>query len=58
MSPTFLPARSFCSHLANGAFPMKYEDGTIGLMHVSGGRIQRAELLKGNRETMTHTIRS
>ena len=37
---------------ASGAFPMKYEDGTIGLMHVSDGRIQKAELLKGNQETV------
>jgi aminopeptidase len=37
---------------ASGAFPMKYEDGTIGLMHVSDGRIQKAELLKGNQETI------
>lgn len=33
---------------AHGAFPMRYEDGTIGLMHVSGGRIQRAEFLNGD----------
>jgi aminopeptidase len=37
---------------ASGAFPMKYEDGSIGLMHVSDGRIQKAELLKGNQETI------
>ena len=37
---------------ASGAFPMKYKDGTIGLMHVSDGRIQKAELLKGNQETI------
>ncbi|HEY5704578.1 MAG TPA: hypothetical protein VIS96_03275 [Terrimicrobiaceae bacterium] len=37
---------------ASGKFPMKYEDGTIGLMHVSGGRIRNAELLKGNAETV------
>jgi aminopeptidase len=37
---------------ASGGFPMKYEDGTIGLMHVSAGRIQKAELLKGNQETV------
>jgi aminopeptidase len=37
---------------ASGAFPMKYEDGTVGLMHVSGGRIQKADLLKGNSETV------
>ena len=33
---------------AEGAFPMRYEDGTIGLMHVSGGRIQKATLLNGD----------
>ena len=38
---------------AEGEFPMKYEDGTIGLMHVSGGRIQKAELLSGNQSTIT-----
>lgn len=38
---------------AEGQFPMKYEDGTLGIMHVSGGRIQKAELLKGNPETVT-----
>jgi aminopeptidase len=37
---------------ASGAFPMKYEDGTIGLMHVSDGGIRQAELLKGNQETI------
>jgi hypothetical protein len=37
---------------ASGAFPMKYEDGTIGVMHVSDGRIRQAELLKGNHETI------
>ncbi len=37
---------------ASGAFPMKYEDGTIGLMQVAGGRITKAELLSGNAETV------
>ena len=37
---------------ATGTFPMKYEDGTIGLMYVSGGRIQKAEFVKGNAETV------
>lgn len=37
---------------AVGEFPMKYEDGTIGLMHVSGGRIQKASLLQGRAETV------
>lgn len=37
---------------AHGAFPMRYEDGTIGLMHVSGGRIQKAEFLNGDAEVV------
>jgi len=37
---------------AEGTFPMKYEDGTIGLMHVSGGRIQKAEFLSGHAATV------
>ncbi|MFA7345628.1 MAG: hypothetical protein WC003_15120 [Terrimicrobiaceae bacterium] len=37
---------------AEGKFPMKYEDGTIGLMHVTGGRIRKAELLSGNGATI------
>lgn len=37
---------------AEGEFPMRYEDGTLGIMEVSGGRIQRARLLKGNPETI------
>lgn len=32
---------------AEGAFPMRYEDGTIGLMEVSGGRIRQATLVQG-----------
>jgi aminopeptidase len=37
---------------AEGEFPMKYEDGTIGLMRVAGGRIQSAELLTGKAATV------
>lgn len=33
---------------AEGHFPMKYEDGTLAMMHVTGGRIVRARLLSGN----------
>jgi len=32
---------------AEGVFPMRYEDGTIGLMEVAHGRIQQATLLHG-----------
>lgn len=40
---------------ASGEFPHKYEDGTIGLMTVQGGRIMRAQLLRGNQATIdTH----
>ncbi|MBU3665370.1 MAG: hypothetical protein FGM15_05770 [Chthoniobacterales bacterium] len=37
---------------AEGEFPMKYEDGTLGLMHVTGGRIAKATLIKGNAPTI------
>lgn len=37
---------------AEGSFPLKYEDGTLGKMIVSGGRIVKAELLKGNPQTV------
>ncbi len=33
---------------AEGHFPLRYEDGTIGLMDVAGGRIKKASLLSGN----------
>ena len=38
---------------ANGKFPMQYEDGSIGLMHVTGGCIVRADLLTGNPSTVS-----
>ena len=37
---------------AEGEFPMKYEDGTLGLMHVAGGRIKKATLIRGNAATV------
>ncbi|SDU12506.1 hypothetical protein SAMN05444156_2104 [Verrucomicrobium sp. GAS474] len=37
---------------AEGQFPMCYEDGTLGLMDVSGGRIKKATLIQGNAETI------
>jgi len=33
---------------AEGQFPMKYADGTLGMMHVADGRIQKAELIQGD----------
>src|SRR5277367_183403 len=33
---------------AEGKFPMRYETGTIALMEVKGGRIQKATLIKGD----------
>ena len=38
---------------AHGEFPMKYEDGTIGIMRVADGRVQHAEFVSGNPETVT-----
>lgn len=37
---------------AEGAFPSRYEDGTIGLMRVAGGRIQNATLLHGKQSVV------
>jgi hypothetical protein len=37
---------------AEGQFPMKYEDGTIGRMDVHKGRVTRATLLRGNQSTI------
>lgn len=37
---------------AEGQFPMQYEDGTIGLMTVTAGRIVDATLLRGNEGTV------
>jgi hypothetical protein len=37
---------------ASGQFPMKYEDGTIGCMEVSAGRVTKATLLRGSEETI------
>lgn len=37
---------------AEGEFPHRYEDGTIGKMTVTGGRIVKAELIRGNAATI------
>lgn len=37
---------------AEGQFPMRFPDGTIGIMNVAGGRISKADLLSGNQETI------
>ncbi len=37
---------------AQGAFPHKYEDGTIAVMKVEKGRIVQATLLRGNQATV------
>jgi aminopeptidase len=42
----FVPTGAF------GQFPLKFEDGTIGLMTVKGGRIVDSRLLKGNQKTI------
>jgi hypothetical protein len=35
-----------------GQFPMRYEDGTVGLQHVKDGRIYKALLLRGSAKTI------
>lgn len=43
---------------AEGEFPMRYGDATIGIMEVKTGRIQQASLLKGNKHTVdAHNIK-
>ena len=37
---------------AEGVFPLRYEDGTIGLMEVAGGRVQKAALLRGRQSVI------
>jgi hypothetical protein len=37
---------------ASGKFPLKFEDGTIGLMTVNRGRIVDSTLLRGNQQTI------
>ncbi len=37
---------------AEGIFPMKYEDGTLGRLTVTGGRITRSDLIEGNPDTI------
>jgi len=37
---------------ANGQFPMKYEDGTLGVLEVKDRNIIRSTLIKGNQETI------
>jgi hypothetical protein len=37
---------------AEGQFPMRYADGSIGLQQVTRGRITRATLLRGNPDTI------
>ena len=37
---------------AEGSFPLKYEDGTLGKLTVTGGRIIKSELIEGNQSTI------
>jgi hypothetical protein len=42
---------------ADGQFPLCYDDGTIGLMDVSGGRVRQATLLRGRQQTIDEHLR-
>ena len=37
---------------AEGEFPMKYEDGTLGLCTVTGGRVRSVSLIRGSQKTI------
>jgi leucyl aminopeptidase (aminopeptidase T) len=37
---------------ANGKFPMKYEDGTLGVLYVENRSIVRSTLIEGNQQTI------
>lgn len=37
---------------ADGEFPLRYDDGTLGLMRVAGGRIHMASLMRGRQEVI------
>ena len=37
---------------ANGQFPMKYEDGTLGILDVKDRSIYQSTLIEGNQETI------
>ncbi|MDB6118248.1 MAG: hypothetical protein JWO08_2029 [Verrucomicrobiaceae bacterium] len=37
---------------AEGCFPLKYEDGTLGKLTVTGGRIIKSELIEGKQSTI------
>lgn len=43
----------FVPQKAEGAFPMKYEDGTLGRLDVSNGRVVKVSLMEGNLQTIS-----
>lgn len=42
---------------AQGRFPMRYDDGTLAILDVDGGRIVDGELVRGNRSTLEAHLR-
>ena len=46
----------FVPDSAEGIFPLKFEDETIGLMNVQGGFIKDAEFIQGNEKTLSDFI--
>jgi len=43
----------FVPNQAEGSFPMKYEDGTIGRLDVRDGRVVKVTLIEGNLQTIS-----
>jgi aminopeptidase len=42
----------FVPRNAKGSFPIKFDDGTIGLMHVEDCKVKKIDLIKGIQETV------
>lgn len=48
----------FVPESAEGNFPMRYSDATVGIMEVEDGRIQRARFLQGDKGTVeAHNVK-
>ncbi len=42
----------FVPESADGSFPLRYEDGTIGVLEVAGGKVKQSTLLRGSQHVI------
>ncbi len=42
----------FVPESADGSFPLRYEDGTIGILEVAGGKVKQSTLLRGSQHVI------